>query len=117
MPDEKLLSYGPTTTKAGSNFAVSLSGGLPAIQWTFSRESVDVTDNSSLSGGYGKWTFDFPLGKTVAKSSFLMQPGIRITNATGMVKFQHSHLGNFYKDLANQGVGVSGLVSREFDDL
>ncbi|MFJ7186022.1 hypothetical protein [Lysinibacillus xylanilyticus] len=117
VPDQKLLSYGPTTTKSGSNFSVSLSTGLPTVSWSFSRESVDVTDNSSLSSGYGKWTFDFPLGTAVAKGSYLMQPGIRVSNASGMVKFQHSHQGYFYKNLSYQGVGVTGLVTREITDL
>ncbi|WP_405158128.1 hypothetical protein [Paenibacillus sp. FSL H8-0283] len=117
VPDQRLLSYGPTTTKTGSNFSVSLTGGFPSISWNFSRDSVDVTDTGSLSTGYGKWTFDFPLGKTVAKGSFLMEPGIRITNETGMVKFQHSHSGYYYKNLSYQGNGVSGLVSRSFNDL
>lgn len=119
VPDQKLLSYGPSTTTAGSNFTVSLSGinpTIPALSWNFSRQSVDVKDSSSLSAGYGKWTFDFPLGTAVAKGSFLMQPGIRVSNATGMVKFQHSHSGYYYKDLSAQGNGVSGLVTRELPD-
>ncbi|NOG28485.1 hypothetical protein [Lysinibacillus fusiformis] len=117
VPDQKLLSYGPTTTTTGSNFSVSLTNGFPTISWNFSRESVDVIDNSSLSAGYGKWTFDFPLGTKAAKGSFLMQPGIRVSNASGMVKFQHSHQGYFYKNLSYQGIGVTGLVTRELPDL
>ncbi|MFB9326534.1 hypothetical protein ACFFSY_11475 [Paenibacillus aurantiacus] len=117
VPDQKLLSYGPSTTTSGANFAVSLTGGLPTISWNFTRQSVDVTDNSSLSLGYGKWTFDFPLGTAVAKGTYLMQPGIRVSNASGQVKFQHSHSGYYYKNLSYQGNGVSGLVTRNFNDL
>lgn len=117
VPDQKLLSYGPTTTIAGSNFNVSLTGGLPSVSWDFSRQSVDVTDNSSQSLGFGKWTFDFPLGTKVAKGTYLMQPGIRVSNASGQVKFQHSHSGYYYQNISYQGTGVTGLVARSFNDL
>ncbi|MGE6226424.1 hypothetical protein [Paenibacillus chitinolyticus] len=108
---QTLLSYGPTTTTAGSNFAVSLTGGFPSVSWNFSRQTVDAIDSSSLSGGYGKWDFDFPLGAAVAKNTYLMQPGIRVANTSGMICTQHSHYGDYYKNLSYQGYGVSGMVN------
>ncbi|WP_127533986.1 hypothetical protein [Paenibacillus kobensis] len=116
LPDQKVLSYGPSTTVAGSSFNVNLTVGMPSVGWTTARSSVDVTDNSSMSNGYCKWTYDFPLGQTVSSNTYLMEPGMRVSNDTGMVKFQFRHYGYYYKNLSYAGTGDTGLVTREFTD-
>jgi hypothetical protein len=75
-----------------------------------------VTDNSSLSGKYARWIFKTALGSNTAKSSYVMRPGARITNAVGQVGFKTTHNIDYYKNLNSQAIYNTGPITRYLND-
>lgn len=114
--NQTLRSYGPSTTPKNSSASVSLNGIVPTVSWNFDTYSSSVTDNSSLSGKYARWIFKPALGSNTAKSSYVMRPGARITNAVGQVGFKTTHNIDYYKNLNSQAIYNTGPITRYLND-
>lgn len=118
VPDQQLLSYGPTSNAGSTTVEVSLLwGAIPTVTWSFNKQHVEIVDMSSKSSGYGKWTLDFVLGKDNAKTPYTYEPGIRASNASGQMKFQHNHFAKFYKNLSAEATESTPLVVKNLTDL
>ncbi len=117
VPDEKMISYGPTGDVGSSTVEVSLTGGVPTLTWAFNSTNITISDQSSMSQGFGKWTLNYVLGTTNAKSPYTYAPGIRAINFSGEMKFQHNHFGKFYKNLSAEATESTPLVVKRLTDL
>lgn len=115
--NETLISYGPPQTSTSSKFTVSLTGLVPTFAWIGNTSSSTISDSSSVSGKYGRWTVDFALGSTTAKNSFYYEPGVRFTNSSGNFGIEHSHNLNYYKDLNSASTGGTGVITRYYSDV
>ena len=78
--DQTIRSYGPFTTQKNGSASVSLSGIKPSFSWNFNTYDSVITDTSSIPDRYARWIFKTALGSNTAKSTYVMEPGVRMTN-------------------------------------
>lgn len=114
--NQTLRSYAPTTTPKNKSASVSISGLVPSFGWNIETFSSTITDSSSISDKYARWTFQTALGSNTAKSSYVMEPGARITNAVGQAGFKTTHNIDYYKNLNSQKVYNTGPLTRYLND-
>ncbi|WP_141201623.1 hypothetical protein [Paludifilum halophilum] len=114
---EQIKSYGPQTTPDGADAQVSLTGLVPTFAWTFKTYDSKIQDTSDLTVDYGRWISDITLGTDVSKYTYVTQPGVRVTNSTGNIYFDHSHRVYFYKNLSADNYGYTGVITRNWPDL
>ncbi|MGL5712991.1 MAG: hypothetical protein ACRCX2_08225, partial [Paraclostridium sp.] len=89
--NQTIMSYGPHSTPSGGSGSITLSGpnsGTNPYSWSFNLASgVKVSDSSSLSNKYARWTTSSVLVKNKITSEY----GVRVTNAVGNFVVKPSH--------------------------